>query len=200
MLVKDEIGNYHWIHEMDMKQNKSILWLILKIVIGSLAGIFAIVIAICMKDGMAFAEIMDMAWIILLCFALIIAICFFAYWLVTKMYGGTYVMIYDMNDEGISFSQTADQAEKTRIIAGFSSLAGAAAKNYGLMASGFAVANNTNNYSQFSKVRKVIVKRDENHIDLCSPFLLNMIYVDDEDFDFVENYITQRCENARIKR
>ena len=199
-MIKDEEGRYHWIYELDMKSNLSIMYLILKIIIGSMFVILAVIIAICYKDGVPMDRIIDSSKIVLACIGGIGLICMFSYWLVSKIYGGTYVMIYDMDEEGISFSQTADQAEKTKIIAGFSSMAGAATKNYGLMASGFAVANNTSAHSSFAKVRKVTVKRKDNLIDLHSPFLLNMIYVDDENFDFVEEYICQRCVKARIKK
>ncbi len=197
-MIQDEKGIYHWIYEMDMKQDRSILRLILKIVLWCMIGILALIMILCLHDGMSLSAFMENAWIILLCLAVIIAICFFAYWLVSKMYGGRYVMLYDMDEEGIAFSQTYDEAEKTRLLAAFSSLAGAAVGNHGLAASGMAAAGNTGGYSRFAKVRRVTVKKNENRIDLYSPFLLNMIYIDPKDFDFVEEFICKRCTKARI--
>ena len=199
-MIQDENGIYHWIYELDMNNNRSILNLVLKLIMGIMGIICVIVLIVSIKNGVPLENVLEGAKILLLCLFVIFLICLFAYWLVKKMYDGTYVMIYDMDEEGISFSQTADQAEKTRLIAGFASMAGAASKNYGLMASGAAAAYNTSAYSKFTKVTKVIIDKDKNLINLCSPFLLNMVYVEDKDFEFVENYICQRCTKAIIKR
>ena len=55
--------------------------------------------------------------ITMLSFGGVLLVVVFAIWLVNTMYGGKYMLIYQMNNEGITFSQTADQAAMTRAVA-----------------------------------------------------------------------------------
>ena len=52
--------------------------------------------------------------------------------------------------------------------------------------------------SVFRRVKTVRIEREEHCIYLNSWFLYNLIYCEEEDFDFVADYIASRCVNARI--
>ena len=47
-------------------------------------------------------------------------------------------------------------------------------------------------------MKTVRLEPENGYIALNSWFLYNMIYCEEEDFEFVANYITQRCVNAKI--
>ena len=52
--------------------------------------------------------------------------------------------------------------------------------------------------STFSKVRRVLGRRSMNVIKVNHLFEHNQVYAEKADYDFVWNYITGRCANARI--
>lgn len=192
-LRKHEDGSYTWLYIMDMKQDRSILWIVLKILGACFGLIFAVLAFASWQSGFDWG----MMGVVLLCFAVILVIGVFSYWLVGMMYQWEYYMEYRMDEEGIRFSQTGDQAEKTKMIAGLTALAGAAAHNAGTMAAGMAARNGTEAYSEFKSVKRLRMDRKHHVIHVTSPFLFNKVYVPDEFYDFVWDYIASRCPNAR---
>ena len=190
-VIKRPDGSYQWAYAMDMKENRSILNLLLVIFGASFLVIIGIVMA---ATGFDY----EVLRILLLCFGVLILIVFFSYWLTSRLFGGTYLMNYEMDEDGIIFEQVAEQAEKTRLIASLAALAGAAAQNVSSVSSALAARNSSNSYSSFQSVKRITGDRAHNLIKVASPFLLNMIYVDDAYYEFVFDYIACRCEKARI--
>lgn len=113
---------------MDMRKNSSILKFVLKIILAILIFLFLF---------LAFLAIKDRDWetflwagkILAGCSLVIIAICYIAYWLVTKYFGGTYSWCYEMDEDGIRYWQPEEQAEKARNIAKTSAAVGAVTGN-----------------------------------------------------------------------
>lgn len=123
----------------------------------------------------------------------------FAFWLVNKLFKGSYMLVYQMNNDEIMFSQTADQAEITRTIAAASAIVNTVGKNVGGAIAGTGLAMRPNIYTaKFAKVSSVKGDRKDNLIWVNTFMQSLMIYVPDEFYDFVWNYITQRCDKARI--
>ena len=109
------------------------------------------------------------------------------------------MLVYQMNNDEIMFSQTTDQAEMTRTIAAASAIVNAAGKNAGGTIAGTGLAMRPNIYTaKFAKVSSVIGDRKDNLIWVNTFLQSLMIYVPDEFYDFVWNYIIQRCDRARI--
>ena len=72
-------GKYTWTYDMDMKQNRSVLNLVLKIVTGILAFIFLFLGFLSLRDG-DMETFLEMGGVVALCSVVIIAICYLAYW------------------------------------------------------------------------------------------------------------------------
>ena len=109
------------------------------------------------------------------------------------------MLIYEMNEQGLTFSQTTDQAQITRTIAAASAAVNAAGGNAGGVIAGTGLALSPNSYhADFSKVRSV-KGRKSDHLIWVNTFLQYlMVYVPDDAYDFVWTYITERCVNASI--
>ena len=60
-------------------------------------------------------------------------------------------------------------------------------------------ANGVDETVRFSKIRSVGKNREQNLITMSGLIMHHMVYVDDENFDFVYDFICQHCTNARIK-
>ena len=96
-------GKYTWTYDMDMKQNRSVLNLVLKIVTGILAFIFLFLGFLSLRDG-DMETFLEMGGVVALCSVVIIAICYLAYWWTTKKFGGVYSWCYEMDEEGIRYT------------------------------------------------------------------------------------------------
>ena len=192
-LEKD--GTYDWIYCLRMFQNLSMFKFVMKLMIFMFAAITVILLVLTGGSG----DILWLLGILGLCFAAVILIVLFSFWLVDKLFKGRYMLIYEMNEQGLTFSQTTDQAQITRTIAAASAAVNAAGGNAGGVIAGTGLALSPNSYhADFSKVRSV-KGRKSDHLIWVNTFLQYlMVYVPDDAYDFVWTYITERCVNASI--
>ena len=192
-LEKD--GTYDWIYCLRMFQNLSMFKFVMKLMIFMFAAITVIMLVLTGGSG----DVLWLLGILGLCFAAVILIVLFSFWLVDKLFKGRYMLIYEMNEQGLTFSQTTDQAQITRTIAAASAAVNAAGGNAGGVIAGTGLALSPNSYhADFSKVRSV-KGRKSDHLIWVNTFLQYlMVYVPDDAYDFVWTYITERCVNASI--
>ncbi len=195
VLFQEEDGTFDWIYCLDMFQNLSMFKFVVKITL--LTFIPIVVMLLFLSAGSA-----DVLWvlgIIALCLGVVMLIVLFSFWLINKIYKGSYMLVYQMNNDEIMFSQTTDQAEITRTIAGATAAVNAAGNNVGGVIAGTSLALRPNMFiARFAKVSSVKGSRKDNLIWVNTFLQSLMIYVPDEFYDFVWNYITQRCDKARI--
>lgn len=194
VLFQENDGTYDWIYCMDFMKNKSMLKFVLKI----MAIVFLPIVVIALMSSPDGFDPWQLTLFIPL-FVIVMLIVLFSFWLSNKIYRGQYMLVYQMNNDGIMFSQTKDQAKITRTIAATSSAVASAGGNIGSTVTGAAVALRENGtYSKFSNVRSVKGKRKESLIWVNSFLNYQMVYVPEESYDFVWDYITRRCVSARI--
>ena len=191
----EEDGTYNWIYCMKMRQDLSLFKFIFKIVTGMYAFIVMTILIMIRGSG----DVLELLGIFALCYGVLVLVIIFSYWLVYMMYKGNYMLIFEMNDEGITFSQTTDQAQMTRMIAATSAAVNLAGGNVGGVIAGTGMSFRPNSYhADFSKVKSVKGKREENLIWVNTFAQYLMVYVPTDAYEFVWQYITQRCVNARI--
>lgn len=191
----EEDGTYDWIYCMNMMKDLSMLKFYYKVIGLCFLPIILLMIWMALTGRFDWSSFL----VVMLCFVVVLLIVLFAVWLVNKLFQSKYMLIYQMNNEGITFSQTTDQAEMTRTIAAASAAASAAGGHTGGVISGSGMALSPNAYySEFSKVRSVRGVRKDNLIWVNTFLQFQQVYVPAGSYDFVWNYITQRCVNARI--
>ena len=101
-----------------------------------------------------------------------------------------------MDNEGIDHTQIkTDKAKALELLALF---VGGIAKSRGATASAALSASGGSLYSRFSKVKKVKAYPKKNLIRVNGTLIHNQVYVRDEDFDFVYQFIVDHCPNAKI--
>ena len=194
-IFQEEDGTYDWIYCMNMMKDLSMFKLCLKICF--LCFLPFILMMLWMAANGQLRS--DVFIITMLSFGGVILVVIFAVWLVNTMYRGKYMLIYQMNNDGITYSQTTDQAAMTRAVAATSAAVSAAGGNVGGVISGTGMSLRTNGYySDFSKVRSVKGVRKDNVIWVNTFLQFQQVYVPKGSYDFVWNYITQRCTKARI--
>jgi len=182
-------GKYRWIYEMSLLKNPTIFLLVWKIFFFIFIGIFAVVMLIDLCSGnMDTGRLLDSLKMIgysLLGMTALVAIGVLIY---SAKMGGKYIVMFEMDEEGINHKQVPTQAKKARSIGRFTAAAGAAKGSLSATAVGIN-AQNTEMYTEFARVRKVKSYPGRNLIKVNERLNHNQVYAADEDFAFVENFI-----------
>ncbi|MBR2739306.1 MAG: hypothetical protein IKD87_01345 [Oscillospiraceae bacterium] len=195
-VTRSQDGKYRWAYEVPMMKNLTIFWTVIKVLFISLLIVILIPVIADLFDGVPFIVILRNLRVFGYVFLALAVIAVFSYWLVSWIYGGSYKAVYEMDEDGITTSQTKEQSDKAKAIGAITAVAGLAARSHGAVSAGVNSMNSGSFYSRFSKVRTVKADRGNNVIKMNAPFNYNQIYVCDEDFDFVAGFIAEHCPNA----
>lgn len=199
-IKKCEDGSYRWIYEFSMIKNPIILLTVLKIFALVLAGMWLFFGLFSIKDkGFAGAYVYEAKALIIpaiILFVLSIA----SYLILAGIYGFKYIVLFEMNKEGIRHIHMAKQFKKAEAVGWLTALIGAAANQPGVTGTGLLAATKQETVSEFSKVRKMKVLRGFHTIKLDALLNHNQIYADGTDYDFVMEYIKDRIpDTAKVK-
>lgn len=191
-------GKYRWVYEYPMIKNPTLFFTCLKV----LSLCFAVPALIVFfsdigRNGIieAFIDAAEV-YALVLCICAVLAL--IAYLIVAASYGWKYVVVFVMDEEGIEHMQQKKQFKKAQVIGALTALAGGHTGNIGRVGQGMLIASHGSLYSRFSVVKKIKGYPHSNVIKVNSLFSKNQVYVMDEDYDFVWDYITSRCPNAKI--
>lgn len=192
-----EDGVYRWIHEYNMFKNPTILYTVYKVMFMSVAIVAIIGFIIMLLSGdLEWPPFQDFSWenskygIIVMAFVIFV-LPLIGYLIVAKLYGGKYMVLFEMDEETIAFHQMEQTFKKSQAISWLTGLAGVATGN--LAMTGMSMANSTRQsmVSEYPKVRKIIPRKRRGLIKVNHRFLHNQIYVCQEDFDFVLKYLRE---------
>lgn len=190
-------GKYRWTYEVQLWKNASIFLDLVKVMGIIMVGIWLFVTAIIPLlngdfDGDDFLEGSKVfLWIILG----MAALCGLGYALFAAINGGSYAVLFIMDENTVVHRQMPRHMKRAQVIAALAILMDP-------MASGPAVlaASQSDFRSYFKKVRQVIPDRKHNRIKVNEVVTHNRIYVEDpNDYEFVLNYIKEHCPNAKKK-
>ena len=189
-------GKYRWYYEFPMLKNPVILYTIWKIMV-IVAIIPAIVVLLSTKGFLeAFKEFFI---VFLITFGIMFVLSIIGYFILATVYGFKYIVLFEMDEKGITHAQQEKQFTKAQAIGLLAVLAGIAKNDVGMAGTGILSSSKKSMTSQFKNVETVIGIRSKNTIKVNQLFAKNQIYVNDEDYDFVWEYITSRCVKAKIK-
>ena len=189
-------GKYRWVYELDMYKNPTILYLVLKI-FGFLIAIPCLLMFIPLLKGESLEYVWDKSKYALLLFGIFFLCVFVGYIIVANMYGGKYVVMFEMDEDGVLHRQMKKQVKKAKAMSNLLILAGLVSGNPARVGQGLLTATYTSSYSTFTRVRKVKPYRKRNLIKVNGLLYHNQVYMEDEDFDFVYDYIRTRCPKVK---
>ena len=143
----------------------------------------------------------EMMWDTTLPFLILIGaftvIALIAYAIVAAMYGGKYIVLFEMDEKGVNHCQVTAQAMRARKMGIITAAAGVATGNLTTAGIGATSASRSSLYTSFNKVRSIQCSKHRNLIKVNERFFKNQVYVRDEDFDFVYEYIKSHCPKIK---
>ena len=198
-IVECEDGFYRWYYDFNMYKNPTILFTVFK-VLGLSFGIiwlFSSIVTLVQGDGLE--GVIKGSGVFLILIAVFAVIGSISYLILAAMYGGSYYVLFEMNETEVKHIQMPKQFKKAEAIGWILMFGGAAAGSPARVGQGLLVASKQSSTSVFANVATVKVKRKRNTIHVDQALNKNQVYAYPEDFDFVEQFICSRCVNARIK-
>ena len=194
-------GKYRWYYEFDMMRNPAILITVFKVLGLSALIVFVLVALINLIDGNGIlpsdpGEIKVIVYVILA----FVVITLLAYTILAAAYGWKYLVLFEMDEEKVIHMQLPKQFEKAKAIGWLTVMAGGAAGSLTASGIGMNVLNKNKSVSTYKNVKKVKSVKQFDVIHVSEGLERNQVYAEDADYDFVMDYISQRCENARVYR
>lgn len=199
---RDEDGKYRWTYALNMYRNPAILVVVLKI-IGVLFSIPLLIDLIRTAVNGDWANAWgDNIWdsslkIWLVVYIVFIVISLLAYLIVAWMYGGKYIVHFTMDEKVLVHETEPAQARKARKLGMATVIVGAAARRPSTVGAGVLAAARTTSTSTLASVRRIIPRRRYNLIKVNQLLERNQVYVPDEDYDFVLNFLREHCPGVR---
>lgn len=191
-------GKYRWAYELNMLTNPTILVEVFKVLGISLAITWVFSMAISLFDGdnlISAARNLASLYAILIGVMLVLGI--LGYLLYSALSGWKYMVVFEMDENGVEHRQMKQGVEKAKVLAMLSSMAGLGTGNVGAIGRGLLAASHHSLSSAFPDVRLVKAVPRFHLIKVNGLLTKNRIYVDDDNFDFVYDYICQHCPKAR---
>jgi hypothetical protein len=190
-------GKYRWLYELNMVTNPTIFLTVFKIFFWIIfAGwvIFGFFLYVIHGDWKGLLSMSKAMLLVLAIFAVLTAL---GVLIVAAMYHGKYKVLFEMDEKGITHTPLPDQLQKAKNLGALTVLAGLAARRLGVAGAGMLSMSKQSSSSEFQKVRRVVARRYLHLIKVNGLLERNQVYVADEDFDFVCQYIKSRCTNAK---
>ena len=190
-------GKYRWVYEMNLLTNPTVFLTVFKIFffialcIWLVVGLFADLIHGDVQAFLNFGKVM------LITLAVFAGLTLLGVLILAAIYGGKYVVLFEMDEERIKHIQLPRQVRKAQVVGVIAAMAGIAAKNPAAIGAGTLAAGKTSSTSEYRKVRRVVPRRALHLIKVNQLFEKKQIYVPKEDFDFVYEYIKSRCPQKK---
>ena len=197
-LFRDTSGKYRWIYELPMRKSFFLLFEVWK-VLASAAGvvfIFSVIVNLCSGNGISSIPASLVSVFIPL--GILFVLSFPAYYIVTRANNGMYTVLFEMDDSGIDHIQI--KTEKAKALDLLTVFVGATVRNRTTTAAGLLSAAGASLYSRFAKVWRIRIDPSRHMIALDGILMRNQVYVNEEAFGFVCDYILAHCPEATVRR
>jgi TM2 domain-containing membrane protein YozV len=193
-------GKYRWVYEVPMLKNPSILRDVYKVlgISFGLVWLFNVLIIGC-EEGYALEGLWGITSGFLVLMGVFLVIGFIAYVIVAWCYGWKYVVLFTLDERQVVHEQMPRQVKKAMLLGALTAMVGGAAGKPGVVGTGLLAASRNSTTSVFADVARLKPCRRHNLIKVNQLLNKNRIFVPDEDFDFVYNFLCQHCPKASIK-
>ena len=195
MLIKEDDNKYRWVYEQPMLKSFFLLFEVWRVLFIAAAILALFLIIINLFSGNSSDGILYSIGMAALVGGIMVVLSIPSYYIVTKANNNKYTVLFEMDENGVDHTQIKTEAAKA--LEALTIMVGTAARNRTTVGSGILSAAGGSLYSDFSKVRKIKCMPEKNTIMLYGRFIRNQVYAEDEDFDFVSNFIIEHCPDAK---
>lgn len=194
-LCKD--GRYRWRYEMPILTNPSLFLTVFKVFFFFvLAGFVIFGLLLNLFSG-NWDKMLEVAVSDLIALGVLTGLSILALLVMAVMYKGKYITIFEMDENGVCHIQASEQFRQAQKMGKLNVIAGVASGNFTIAGLGLMMASRDSYDSEFAKVRRVKPRRWRNVIKVNKIVGWNQVYVTDEDFDFVYDFIKSHCVNMK---
>ncbi|MBQ9216404.1 MAG: hypothetical protein IJ159_06605 [Prevotella sp.] len=193
-------GKYRWVYEVKMLTNPTILLDVYK-VLGISFGIvwlFNVLIIGC-EDGLDIESLWGLSSGFLILMGVFAVIGYVAYVIVAWTYGWKYVVLFTLDEKEVKHQQMPRQVKKAQLLGALTAMVGVATGKPGVAGTGLLAASRSSSTSILADVGRLIPCRRRNLIKVNQFLNKNRVFVPDEDFDFVYNFLCQHCPKAKMR-
>lgn len=193
-------GKYRWYYEFPMMKNPTLLFTVWKVLGLAFFIVWLFIFLISLGDVLSygFGSILKFTGAFLLLFLFFMGLGLIAYIFLAAVYGWKYIVLFEMDEKEIAHIQMPKQFDKAQAMGWVTALAGLAGKSLPAMGAGMLAASKNSSTSVFADVKEVKGVRQQHTIRVNQMLNRNQVYADDPDYDFVWNFITGRCPQAKI--
>jgi len=191
-------GKYRWYYGFHMLKNPVVLFTIWKVML--IAGLVPAMVVLLSELSDGFLQAVKQFFVVYgITFGVVFVLSCIGYFILAAAYGFKYIVLFEMDDEGVTHIQQDRQFKKAQAIGWLTVLAGAAKGSPGAMGTGILAGSKKTMTSEFKNVSTVVGLKRRNTIKVNQLFAKNQVYVKPEDYNFVWTYITSRCKKAKMK-
>lgn len=194
-------GKYRWVYEVNLLTNYSILfdvWKVLGISMGIMVLLFAI---IAIFDGDWDLDSISGIFISLgVVTAIICVLSIIGYLVYAAISGWKYAVLFIMDEKEVVHQQMPNTVKKGQLIGALAILAGLASGRPGVVGTGVLSLSRTTMTSTLANVERLIPCRRMNLIKVNQRFSKNRVYVNEEDFDFVYDFLFTHCTHLKPQK
>ena len=181
-----------------MLKNPSILFDVYK-VLGISFGIVWLfnVLLIGCEEGYTLKSLWGVTSGFLVLMGVFLVIGYIAYVIVAWTYSWKYVVLFTLDEKEVVHQQMPRQVKKATVLGALTAMVGAAAGQPGVVGTGILSASRSTSTSVLAEVARIIPCRRLHLIKVNQLLNKNRIFVPDEDFDFVYDFLCKHCTKAQ---
>ena len=191
-------GKYRWVYEFNMLKNPIILLTIWKIlgIAALIILVFSFLIEVFNGNAAGWFTNYLLTPEVLIIPGILFGLSIIAYLIVALIYGWKYIVLFEMDDNGVEHIQMQKQFKKAEGLTWLVAMAGLAAGSFTTAGAGMLAGSKNVSRTNFADVKKVKRKSRFHCIMLNEIIERNQLYVDDADIEFVWNFVRKKCINA----
>ena len=129
--------------------------------------------------------------------AIIFVLSLLGYFVYAAISGWKYVVLFIMDENEVVHQQMPREVKKGQLIGDLTMLVGALAGRPGIVGTGLLAKSRSSMTSTLANVKRLVPCRWMNLIKVNQTFSKNRVYVTDEDFDFVYDFLCTHCTKAK---
>ena len=198
-IAKGSDGVYRWMYELNLFKNPTVLITVYKVLLITFAIMLVFFFFISIPGGNFAEQFIGMLKVLVILFGIFLVLGLISYLIYAAYLGGKYIVLFEMNEHGVTHTQMPRQYNRVRRVAGTAIISAFLNNDLTLLANINLSTMRDSSTSVFSHVKSIKPRRSRNVIYVNSPFVKNQIYAEDMDFVFVEWYIKQHCRHVDIR-